>query len=577
MLARRIALSLATAALSGCGAAPAALHSATAAVSAAGGQPRKGAAVPPTDESAVPSWRLTLQPTAASGRLRVTIETSPLEVRHWLLPSEKVERLEAHDADGPIGLSRRAGAQLEEAQSGGRHLDLEPKRPLHAPVSLSYEIAQGRRTRCPFELTPDRAVFCGAAVLAMPDDRDGVRPIELHLVADGDFYRAAASSFGLSAVSRIEASFTQLGRAGFLFGDVHTARFDAHEGRDHAAWLGYISFDPRWVAAEAAGVRTAVDRWLAIKRPQDDPTAGLLVVGVRDTSPFPTISALHRGAMIEAGPSAAWSVRARLDLTRLLVQRTVGGAITLDHLGARWWFDEGIAHAVALLVLTDMGVLTLEEAATEVSSWLAEEALSKRAGSSLDELTAIAAGPAEGAFAARRLLAIRGAVLGLGLAGSSAEGLKRALRHTLEQGDAAGRGSTDAFFAAAAGGPQTVRSAFESGRPIPLAEPTLSPCLALVVRRIHRFELGFTSRSDSKGEARVDTVDPSGPAARAGVREGDTIVSLEHVPDRSDLPAYLDLRRHDGTVHVRYLPRGPSRLGRALTVASRAGVCALGG
>ena len=64
----------------------------------------------------------------------------------------------------------------------------------------------------------------------------------------------------------------------------------------------------------------------------------------------------------------------------------LGAAVSLQQTGARWWFDEGVAHAVALQVLLDMGVIGLQEVAGEVSSWLAEEALSDLAGAPLEQL-----------------------------------------------------------------------------------------------------------------------------------------------------------------------------------------------
>ncbi|MDB5213939.1 MAG: hypothetical protein JWO86_1866 [Myxococcaceae bacterium] len=50
-----------------------------------------------------------------------------------------------------------------------------------------------------------------------------------------------------------ETSGAALRRAAFLGGPGGRAEFDAVEGHDESAWLGYPAFDPRAVSAEVAG------------------------------------------------------------------------------------------------------------------------------------------------------------------------------------------------------------------------------------------------------------------------------------------------------------------------------------
>jgi hypothetical protein len=434
---------------------------------------------------------------------------------------------------------------------------------------------------CPFELTPDWALFCGEAVLPTPEGGSIARPLRIQLLPDGEFYRGAASSFGLAARVEARVSFAELRRAGFVFGDVHEARFIAPEGRDHAAWRGYFAFDPRWVAAEAAGARTAVDRWLGIRRPAADPSVGLLFAS-STAVPQPHITPLYRGALVQAGPSAIWSLRERIDLTRIFVQRTIGAALSLDRPGASWWFGDGVAHAVALRVLVGGGFISIEEVAVEVSQLLAVETLSPWAGSSLGQLAHAARGTEGEQIAARRLLAVRGALLGLALDRASDHALQRALRQMLRRlsSNGASPPSADELFesAAAAGASAAsaaLRTAFEQGDPIPLRAADLSPCLAMVRRQVHRFELGFEQWTTELGDARVTRVDPRGPAARAGLQVDDTILRVDYAPDAPDVPVELEVRRRDGTMRLRYLPRGRSLLGRAVSVRSRSGSCRL--
>lgn len=456
-----------------------------------------------------------------------------------------------------------------EAETGHIHVRIEgfadadwtPPSPPEAVVdwrkehgALTYAVIPGGASPCPFAVSPDRASFCGAAVLATPTETETLRDLTIVLRGSDGFYPHAASSFGVGHTASVHASFAQLHRAGFLLGDVHHATFDAPEGRDHAAWLGYFSFDPRWVAAEAAGVRTAVDRWLGVRRPPDDPTVGLLFTSIADTGQRVDIRPLHRGALLEAGPSAPWSFRARIDLARLLVQRTLGGAVSVTDLGAERWFDEGVAHAVALRVLVAIGVATPDDVAAEVSAWLAEEVLSPHAGSSLDTLAALPDTDA------RRLLAVRGALLATSL---GPEAL-----HATVRGLLAKPGNTS-FFAVAAEAKANVEAAHAAllrGTPIPLDAANVSACVGLVRRSVYAFSLGFTH-----DDGEVIAVDAGSPAERAGVRAGDTIRSLTFEEGRSDIAVEIALG-DDAT--RRFLPRGLSRPARALVVTSRDGACA---
>ena len=460
------------------------------------------------------AWRLVLEPLPRAGRLRVVVET-PRPVR-WELP--------------PVG--RRF------------HEDVAPRR-------VSYEIAPSSNPPCVFEVTPDRAAFCGAAVLPTPEE-DEIVDVAIRLVSDETFHPEAASSYGIGRRGSVHARFGDLHLAGFVFGNVQHAVFTAEVGRDHAAWVGFFSFDPRWVAAEAAGVRTAVDRWLGITRPSDEPSVGLLLVG--RSEPGLAILPLRRGALVQAGPSLFWDARARVDLTRLWVQRTVGRAIRVDHPQARWWFDEGFAHGVALVVLRDMGVLTPEEVAGEVGGWLAQQAFGDE-----DE-------PA-------RSSAVRGALFAVALQGAGGHA-ERTLRAMLERRAAGGRPElpSDDFFALVLAGDsprgsrlEQIVAAFRAERPTLLQASDVDPCARLETKRVHRFDLGFGMTDDGR---RVAELDRGSAASRAGIRLDDELISVDYVAGRGDLPATVVVER-DGEHHtLRFHPRGPARWASVVTIAS---------
>ena len=230
----------------------------------------------PVAPAASPAWRVQLATDAREGSLKVRIEMPHGDFGVWALtrPQGKVRAVAAHDASGVVEVER----------SGEASFTLRPARAVVPPLVLEYEVlppeAQGGAF--PMEVTPDRAAFSGASVLVTPTGHASERvDLRLTLLPSDDFHQRAASSLAPEAEVSTSVSFDELAAAAFVFGAVGVAKFSAPEGRDHAAWVGYFSFDPRWASAEAAGVRTMADRWLGITRPAGDPSVGLVFVATR--------------------------------------------------------------------------------------------------------------------------------------------------------------------------------------------------------------------------------------------------------------------------------------------------------
>ncbi len=59
----------------------------------------------------------------------------------------------------------------------------------------------------------------------------------------------------------------------------------------------------------------------------------------------------------------------------------------------------------------------------------------------------------------------------------------------------------------------------------------------------------------------IADLDPQGPAARAGLRSEDRLVSLEYAPGDPDTEVILELMRDGETLVLRYYPAGPRRRG----------------
>ncbi|MCA9637347.1 MAG: hypothetical protein KC420_15080, partial [Myxococcales bacterium] len=86
-----------------------------------------------------------------------------------------------------------------------------------------------------------------------------------------------------------------------------------------------------------------------------------------------------------------------------------------------------------------------------------------------------------------------------------------------------------------------------------------------------RFELGFdAARSQAAEPPAIVGLDPRGPAARAGLREGERLHSV--VADRSDpsIPAEVVVERRSGPITVTYRPRGASVRGQGWRRSPRA-------
>ena len=483
----------------------------------------EAAIVRPADSNAPCDPTLTLAPDARRGTIRVRLESpGPCRAR-WRFPGS-IEALEQKDL----------------------------------PWQVRYEVRPGSSSRgCPFEVTPDRAVFCGEAVIPLPEGEDLPRRTHLVLAADGTFHRSAASSFGVDPPSG-RLSFDDIARAVFVFGDLGLARFRVPEGRDHAAWLGSFSFDPRWVAAEAAGVRTAVDRWFGLSR-HEDPSVGMLLVSRSAQGRDVLVRSVLRGVLIEADVTAPWSARARLDVARRFVQRVIGPGLSVQDAegpGARAWFEEGVAHAIGLNVLAEAGILTPDEIAAEVSTWLAEDVISALRDQPLAELAQALDGSFEtGKHDARRLLAVRGALVGLSLG----PGLRRTLSGALREGRS--HVSMDDLFPRGRSG-RSLREAFVSGAVIPFQAEPLGPCLVTVRRPVAPFDLGFTPEGpDAAVPFRIGSVKAGSAAARVGLRSGDLVLSLDVAAGRASSAARITVERAGRSLVFEYLPRGTPRTG----------------
>jgi hypothetical protein len=462
--------------------------------------------------------------------------------------------LEVHDARGPVG-ARLEGDALALARAAD------------GPLVIRYEIAAPPAAEGPTPsadaTTPvvePTELRIGAEDALLLPTTTGRLALDVRL-ATGEAHGEGASSYGIGSELRADTTTGELAHAFFVAGDVGTARFSLAGDADEAAFVGYTAFDPRWVAAEVAGMRTAVDQALGVAPGASRTPLSLIIVSARRTGAPVVLARRTRGLLVSVDPGAAWTGEARLETTTHLAQRYVGGLVWLgDREDGRTGllFGEGFARALARETLFDQGMLSSRESAGEVDALLAALALSPLERASLDELrTAEGVEPvrvltARGALAATwldgELRAGHGEVRSLAglvrkiLSGAAARG-----HDTISMDELVGevRAATDDDRA------RTFSAILRGEQRAPLAPGALGRCYRPVAREVAAFELGL-----EVADLVVRSVIVGSRAEAAGVREGDRVVSLAYRDGVSTAPVEIVVDRGGSRRRMTFMPTG---------------------
>jgi hypothetical protein len=414
----------------------------------------------------------------------------------------------------------------------------------------------------------------GERLLLLPDARDD-RPLKAHFqfVLRLSAMERAASSFGSGLDQDAQATVAHLRAAAFLTGPVYSATFDAYEGRDEVAWVGYSAFDPRWIAAEIATTRSAAGEYFGEKSP------GVFRMLISAESRAAAASgpievvARTRGALVLADMNAPWSIRARMAVTSALVRRWLGGAVPFDPA-----IEAGLVRFAARDVLWKTGTMTPLELADEVNGLAAVVATSKLRGEPARELVRRGDGAktvAEGDGATARALLVARVALWSVRADAKvrqASSGKRSLRDVVlgVMGARPWLGSTTGPATGARVDLVAWRRAIEAeigaaeakalddaldGTKLDVPDAALGKCFARATVRFEELELGFDeAASRSAGELRA--VAGSGPAARAGLRQGEKLLALRYDAARPSEPARVTVERAGREETIAYKPLG---------------------
>ncbi|MBX3228681.1 MAG: hypothetical protein KIT84_08515 [Labilithrix sp.] len=465
-------------------------------------------------------------------------------------PSHRVAigDVEARDEDGPIAVD----ASLKLARPGRRELRVR-----YAVTFTPSPSPSPSPSPLPADATAPAAESielhaAGDDLLALPELDEHV-PVELKLRTAG-MGPGGASSFGLGADQRFEARTSELHNAYFLAGDVGTATFHAPDGDDFTAWVGHTAFDPRWIGAEAAATRSAIDAYVGRHAGRGSAPLSLLVVPAKRDDPPVVVAPRTRGLFVSADRRAVWTAPIRILVGQALAQRYLGGFLWVGardaaREGEGWFFSEGFARAVSRDVLFDLGMIEASDRANELNELLA----------------AIAFAPDE-----RRVALARGALLATALdvaARKNGSSLRQFLRERLadaaaKKTDTIARDDFVAHARRAAGDAfaDAMTATLTRGAEVPLPPDLLGRCWRLARKQLVPFELGFVTTAGQ--DLVVESVKPGSRAAAAGVRKGDIVRNLDYRNGQSASPVKMTLLRGERSLTLTFLPAGAAKPGR---------------
>jgi hypothetical protein len=410
-----------------------------------------------------------------------------------------------------------------------------------ATVQLDYVLSKPPLGHTLWRLDERGFVARGHDLLVLPNigDVPTETSVEIDARAFGTDGRAV-SSIGIGAERQAPMTREALQNAWFAAGWFGSAVFEASEGHDEAAWFGSPAFDPRPLAAEVASFRSAVR-----ERFRDHHFRPLTLILIVDPSVDEfEVARAPVSIIARVAPGAVLSARLRLAILHQVMKEWVGGQLALedDVHEELAWFTEGFSRYFARELAFSFGLLSSSEYIDEVNALLATQAII------LQPENARCRGqrpdvPSSGAPSCVLLDVTRGALhaseLDVALRaghGSLLEVVAELLRRR------PGRLSLSAWQAVLGDADPDARLSkrFADGGAIIPPAAAFGRCFARGPRRyaesLRGFEYTWTSGTPF---ASVTSVDPHGPAAVAGLRAGDALERIDHLPIAPKRPIVL--------------------------------------
>jgi len=530
--------------------------------------PATGAVAPAKrGEPSAREMKLDLVQVERGVRVRVEATGSAGDVHAWQLGDDLASRIDVLDAnDRPLAF-RRQGQRLEITASA-------------TTVVLRYEILAkpgappaGDEDARSTMIDEQRFRGVGDKILALPEAFEKVAVPIAFTQSSLPTGRIAASSFGTGrdhVTQRLELPGRSLRRSVFLFGPGGRAELDAPEGHDESAWLGYTAFDSRSVSAEIAGFRGVLHEYF--KDIELAPATLFFSVDARPRGGY-RVARAHSGVLVVLSGLDPFDAGLRLAVAHELVHAWIGertwvGDATPGKEIESLWFQEGVARWVAREQLARVGLLSFDEHAAELNRLLAIVTASRHALRSNAELLVDA--QASGVVP---LLVARGALFATAVdarirersrGARSFDDVIRALSRLADETHAP---LPEATFFEVLGheiDAAQVREDFDdyviTGRKKRVPDAALGPCFETLETTYETYAAGFDVAASREAHA-IRNVDPKGPAAAAGLRNGDVLDRME-VPDRVDRMVKIEVTREGKPVVVTYRPVHGARRGQ---------------
>jgi hypothetical protein len=532
---------------------------------------------PPADPNAGADLALLLRPVPSPASVHVELAFSASDPA-WTSfkiasgTADHVTGASAHDASGDVAVAVSDAApavvlQLARAPSGA--------------LTLAYDVLSGADAADdPLGLRVDGSSFraAGEKLIALPDGLPDRRAnLLVRFDVDTEHGESAASSFGVGTSRKVQTAPRALRYATYLAGTLGVQVIDDKTaGHDEGAWLGYTTFDPRPTIAELAEVRTAL-RELLNGTLDVPPWTYLLVSQRRPMGSFTTTPRVQ-SALLQVGLGEPWSAALRLSMTQQLARYWIGGrqriASAAGHEAESWWFGEGVARYVAMVTLGRLGLLSPDDVREAVGGELSVLATTPHKGKSNEELAGLARDPI-----ARATLMARGALYALRESATirartkdkrSLVSILGELERNAEDHPDKSAISTQAWLDTVSKDDPDAAKTFDAlitrGQPITLPATALGPCFRATTGEYVAFDPGFDFESTKiAADGKVVGVRPDGPAAKAGLQNGDVVESMTANEDDADVPVKIVVTRGGSKVNVTYVPRGAH--GRGQTFA----------
>jgi M61 glycyl aminopeptidase len=479
----------------------------------------------------------------------------------------------AVDQKGTLPLVRR----VVTGSGGDRVLELAASRDAVGTVTLRYRARsvpvadEGARYGLRHDATGIGGVGTHFLVLPEPHRAHRIRIEWVRPACPTTVSGEGMSSFGDGPVAEMTGTLDSLRAAAYFFGHPRVAMVDDSSVHMRTAWFGEPSLD---VGAAASWMTRvfAIERGLFV----DDESAGYAAF----VRVLPSMGARSNGVsqpssfLLAIGPNTPWGPRLRTNIAHEMLHRWLGQRLRLaGPEGSSYWFTEGFTCYYASALMRRAGLISPDEFLAELNLTATRQFSNEYATATNDEIRrdffkndALSVVPyARGSLYAAELdAAIRRASRGA----RTLDDAMRELYH-MARSAPAGDGLAPAAFRRMVlrelgqGGVERFAAVILRGeRPEPPSD-AFGPCFAREPRSIAVFQLGFDDKRSLVEPRAIRALVPGSSAARAGLVEGERLVSIESSFLDPETEAIVTVERGGKPVEVRYLPAraGATRAG----------------